>query len=268
MPHRGTLLSMRAEAIAEVWSMLDRGYLESFARRGPEPIFATVSGAHLYGFASPDSDVDLRGAVLWPGRALLGLSPPDETITRVEKSPLDLDFVAHDLRKLARLLVTPNGYVLEQIFSPLVVVTTPEHDELRTLARGCITRPLVRHYLGFARGRRERLREPDPTVKHLLYAYRVYLAGIHAMETGEIVSNLAVLTEARPSARIAELVARKVAGSEHMALAPREVEAEEAALDVMEAMLGAAHEKSALPDAPTTRDAIEDLVVRARLARL
>jgi uncharacterized protein len=26
------------------------------------PLFATVSGAHLYGFASPDSDIDLRGA--------------------------------------------------------------------------------------------------------------------------------------------------------------------------------------------------------------
>ena len=27
------------------------------------PLFVTVSGAHLYGFPSPDSDVDLRGAV-------------------------------------------------------------------------------------------------------------------------------------------------------------------------------------------------------------
>ncbi len=25
------------------------------------PLFVTVSGAHLYGFPSPDSDVDLRG---------------------------------------------------------------------------------------------------------------------------------------------------------------------------------------------------------------
>ena len=27
------------------------------------PLFVTISGAHLYGFPSPDSDVDLRGDV-------------------------------------------------------------------------------------------------------------------------------------------------------------------------------------------------------------
>lgn len=32
--------------------MLDRDYLAEVARKGPAPIFATVSGAHLYGFAS------------------------------------------------------------------------------------------------------------------------------------------------------------------------------------------------------------------------
>jgi predicted nucleotidyltransferase len=36
-------------------------------------IFATVSGAHLYGFASPDSDWDLRGVHLLPADDVLGL---------------------------------------------------------------------------------------------------------------------------------------------------------------------------------------------------
>ena len=55
---------MTPEDIAEVWSDLDRGYLAGITEKGPEPIFASISGAHLYGFASPDSDVDLRGAFL------------------------------------------------------------------------------------------------------------------------------------------------------------------------------------------------------------
>ncbi|MGN0118723.1 MAG: DNA polymerase beta superfamily protein, partial [Streptomyces albidoflavus] len=39
----------------------------------PDPlVFATVSGAHLYGFPSRDSDIDLRGAHLLPAAALLG----------------------------------------------------------------------------------------------------------------------------------------------------------------------------------------------------
>src|SRR5450432_4490392 len=47
-----------------MWEMLDRDHLTEVARKGPEPIFATISGAHLYGFASPDSDVVLRGAFM------------------------------------------------------------------------------------------------------------------------------------------------------------------------------------------------------------
>jgi hypothetical protein len=82
--------------------MVDRSYLAEVSRRGPEPIFATISGAHLYGFASPDSDVDLRGAFLLRARDVLGLHPPDETITVEDKSKIDLDWVAHDVRKFAR----------------------------------------------------------------------------------------------------------------------------------------------------------------------
>ncbi len=51
---------MTPEQQREVWEMLDKGHLVEVTRKGPEPIFATISGAHLYGFASPDSDVDLR----------------------------------------------------------------------------------------------------------------------------------------------------------------------------------------------------------------
>ena len=57
---------MNSDLQREVWEMLDRDHLMEVARKGPEPIFATISGAHLYGFASPDSDVDLRGAFRLP----------------------------------------------------------------------------------------------------------------------------------------------------------------------------------------------------------
>ena len=99
----------------EVWGMVDHTHLAQVARKGPEPIFATISGAHLYGFASPDSDIDLRGAFMLTAHDLLGLHPPDETITIVDKTNIDLDWVAHDIRKFARLMTNHNGYVLEQL---------------------------------------------------------------------------------------------------------------------------------------------------------
>jgi len=253
------------EQLAEVWSMLDRAYLAEVAQRGPAPVFATISGAHLYGFASPDSDVDLRGAYLLPRGEMLGLRQPSETITIDDKSRIDLDWVAHDLRKFARMMVNHNGYVLEQLFSPLVVVSTPAFEELRALGQGCVTRPTVRHYLGFASGRRKRLREPEPTVKHLLYAYRVLLSGIHVMRTGEVVANIAVLNALFRLPQVDTLVQRKQHGAEKMALGLAELSEHERHLDALEVTLHEAHGKSALPDEPTTFAALDDFIVRVRV---
>jgi predicted nucleotidyltransferase len=249
----------------EVWAMVDREHLAEVARRGPEPIFATISGAHLYGFASQDSDVDLRGAFLLSARELLGLHPPDETITVEDKTSIDLDWVAHDIRKFARLMTNHNGYVLEQLYSPLVVITTNAHEELLEIGKGCITRPTVRHYQGFARGRRQRLTEPDPTVKHLLYAYRVLLTGIHLMQTGEVIANIRVLNERFRLSEVDDLVARKRASAEKMALDERDHLQHGAALDRLEQELQAAHDVSNLPEAPTTAAELERFVVDLRL---
>lgn len=256
---------MSPEQVAEVWRMLDRTLLERVAASGPPPVFATISGAHLYGFASPDSDVDLRGAFLLPAREVLGLHPPPETITLVDDSQVELDWVAHDVRKFARLLTNHNGYVLEQLYSPLVVITSPAHEELMALAKGCVTRPTVKHYQGFARGRRQRLSEPNPTVKHLLYAYRVLLSGIHLMRTGEVVANLQTLNEQFGMRVIDELVARKREGAEKMPLGEDELATHSDLLDELEASLDEAHRTSQLPEVATTSAALDDFVVRLRL---
>lgn len=256
---------MTPDQQAEVWAMLDREHLARVAGGGPEPIFATISGAHLYGFASPDSDVDLRGAFLLPMRAVLGLHPADETISIADKTAVDLDWVAHDIRKFARMMTNHNGYVLEQLFSPLVVITTPAHEELVELGRGCITRPTIRHYQGFARGRRKRLAEPEPTVKHLLYAYRVLLTGIHLMQAGEVVANIAVLNERFRIPEIDELVARKREGAEKMLLDQHDLAIHGSLLDRLEAKLDEAHGASRLPDVATTAAELEDFVIRLRL---
>lgn len=245
--------------------MLDREQLAAITLQGPPPVFATISGAHLYGFASRDSDVDLRGAYLLSTRSLLGLRKVEETITIEQKSPLDLDWVAHDLRKFARMMVSHNGYALEQLYSPLVVVTTPAHRELLELGKGCVTRPTVRHYQGFARGRRKRVHEPDATIKHLLYAYRVLLSGIHLMRTGEVVAHIGVLRELYRSPVVEELVRRKQEGEEKAPLLPSEVVAHDKHLDDLEQQLQRAYEQSALPLEPTTTAALEDFVIRLRL---
>ena len=178
---------------------LDFALLLTVVQSGPCPLFATISGAHLYGFPSPDSDVDLRGAFVLPVADLLRLHEPQETITITRVcAGVEVDWVAHDLRKFARMMTQRNGYVLEQLYSPLVVHGGPWLDELRAIGRGCITRHLYHHYRGFAKGQFKLLTGSAPTVKELLYAYRVLLTGIHVLRTGEVEANLPCSTQHYP----------------------------------------------------------------------
>ncbi len=254
--------------IDAVWTSLDRSALAKLATQGPPPVFATISGAHLYGFASANSDVDLRGAFLTPAAEMLGLRPPPETLTIEDNTDFELDWVAHDLRKFARLMTNHNGYVLEQLYSPLVVLTTPLHEELKELGRGCITRPIHRHYRGFAQGRRKRLLEPGATVKHLLYAYRVYLTGIWVLRTGRLDSNVLSLNEEFALPQLQELIDRKRDGEEKMPLREDDLAVHGPHLDALQALLEDAHAQSTLPEEPTTAKALDAFVVRARLSAM
>src|SRR6056297_1370432 len=122
--------------------VLDHNFIRPYLDAHPWPLlFVTVSGAHLYGFDSPDSDYDLRGVHSMPARAVIGLSTPKETYEIMDlDSEIDMDLVTHDARKFFWMMLKKNGYVLEQIFSPIVIQSIPEFDELRSIALKCITR--------------------------------------------------------------------------------------------------------------------------------
>lgn len=235
----------------------------------PYPLlFATISGAHLYGFASPDSDVDIRGAHLLPVSEVIGLHTGPETIERSGVlDGLEIDLVTHDLRKFARLLLGRNGYVLEQLLSPLVVVTTPAHAALRDLAPRCLTRHHAHHYLGFAATQWGLLeREAQPRVKPLLYVYRVLLTGIHLVRTGEIIADLPTLLADRPDlADVRDLVEIKRSGHEAEVLDARLVGPATARYAALRAELEEARERSPLPERPSARAEVDQLVIAARL---
>lgn len=234
----------------------------------PYPLlFATISGAHLYGFPSPDSDYDLRGVHLLPLEEVVGLKTGHETI---EKSGmhdgLEIDLVTHDARKFFGLLLKKNGYVLEQVLSPLIVHTTPEHAELKEIARNCITRHHAHHYLGFAETQwRLFQKENPPHVKPLLYVYRVLLTGIHLMRTGEVEANLVRLNETFKLPQIPELVERKIAGPEKARLHKPDVEFHAREYDWLRGELEQAYWDSKLADDPGGAEALDKLLVRIRL---
>ncbi|MFG2787503.1 DNA polymerase beta superfamily protein [Streptomyces sp. NPDC048419] len=231
----------------------------------PDPVlFATVSGAHLYGFPSRDSDVDLRGAHLLPAAGLVGLREPEETRSRMwDRDGVEMDLVTHDVRKFVRLMLRRNGYVLEQLLSPLVVHTTDAHRELADLAPGVITSHHAHHYRGFA-ATQWRLFGKTGELKPLLYTFRVLLTGIHLMRSGEVQAHLpTLLGEVDAPAYLPDLIAAK-AEREH---GDADVDHARVRVDVerLHIVLDEAQEGSALPAAATVHDALHDFLVRIRL---
>lgn len=250
--------------------MLDHALIQPHldAHRWPL-LFVTVSGAHLYGFASVDSDYDLRGAHVMPAREVVRLSPPRGTLEVMDRSgPVEIDLVTHDVHKFFRMLLYRNGYVLEQIFSPIVVQAAPGFEELKSIAARCITRHHRHHFRSFAQNQWHRVMgAAGPTVKGLLYTYRPLMAGIYLMEEGRVESNLRTLNERFGLSFIDDLIAAKVAGAEKGAAPPIDVEFHHEQFDRLAARLEEASEQSGLPEMPQARGELDELLVRLRVGK-
>jgi uncharacterized protein len=245
----------------------DQRLQDVISRQEHPLIFATISGAHLYGFPSPDSDYDLRGCHVLPVRDLIGLDSGKETIeSSMDHEGLEVDLVTHDARKFFGLLLRKNGYVLEQLYSPLVVHTTPEHEELKSISRLCITRHHSHHYRGFAETQWGLFEKKRPhRVKPLLYVYRVLFTGIHLMRTGQVEANLVRLNEDAQLPQVADLIARKLAGPEASVLENGDAEFHRREFERLQNELALAHSVSSLPDVPAARPALNELLVRLRM---
>ena len=125
----------------------------------------------------------MRGIHLLPAKEVVGLYSVQETIEISEvASGLQIDLVTHDIKKFFTLLLKRNGYVLEQLYSPLIIQTTPEHEQLKGIASNCITRNHYYHYLGFAKSQWQLFtKENEHKIKPLLYIYLVLLTEIYLM---------------------------------------------------------------------------------------
>ena len=248
--------------------MIDYEKMMNHVRSHPYSlVFATISGAHLYGFPSPDSDFDLRGVHLLPLTTVIGLDVVQQTEQKEGiYDGLEIDLVTHDAGKFFGLMLRRNGYVLEQLLSPLVVHTTPEHEELKSIAKGCITRHHAHHYMGFATTQWKLFeKESPPRVKPLLYTFRVLLTGIHLMQTGEVQANLSLLNQSAKLSYLDDLIEIKQTGAEKGELQAADVEFYRREYERLLKELECSYQASRLPEMPSSRAALNDLLVRLRL---
>jgi predicted nucleotidyltransferase len=211
------------EVFARVRDALARLELE----RNVRVLYACESGSRAWGFASRDSDYDVR--FLYVHARDWYLSVEDRRDVLEQPLADDLDVSGWELRKALRLLRKSNPPLLEWLKSRLVYRADPvfavEFGE--PAAEFYSPRRCFAHYLHMAHGNwRDYLRGRDEvSLKKYLYVFRPLLAcrwierqlGRVPMLFAELVES--VLEEADVHAALDELVRRKQAGDE-LAVAP------------------------------------------------
>ena len=229
-------------------------------------VFCAVTGSHMYGFTSPDSDLDLKGVYLRPTERVLGLAPEAKPVDVLRfEGGVEYDLTLQEAgRALARLL-KGDGNELERLLSPLQLVWSEEREELQELARRSLSRRFHAHYRGYLGGqqREARLRRTRKTV---LYTYRVALTGIHLLRTGELVASLPELALRYGREHVLPWVDAKRAGEEQgdAELMDAQWSAVEAEWLELEALIDASRDRSPLPLEAPNRAQVDAWLVRAR----
>jgi len=147
------------------------------AQHGVRILYAVESGSRAWGFASPDSDYDVRflyaPALAW----YLRVDEPRDVIEAM--LPREIDLSGWELRKTLRLFASGNATLFEWLGSPVVYRENAAFTaRLRELAPQYF-RPAkaLFHYLGTARTTwRDHLRSPGVRLKKVFYALRPLLA--------------------------------------------------------------------------------------------
>ncbi len=250
---------------AEQWSVAQPWLAQRARERRHLAMY--LSGAHAYGFPSPDSDLDIKCVHIANTAHLLAITPYDDGLEVTEVvDGVELDYSSHELGMVVRGIISGNGNYLERLLGPTMVDTDAE---LFTAARSIITALLsqrvANHYMGFASSQLK-LFDSKPTAKRALYVLRTAATGRALLGQGHMVTDVHQLLHFCPDGTD-ELFAIKQRG-ETEALPLDRATAWRARLAAAIAALEPAKQGSTLPATPTDRSlhAANDWLLAVRRA--
>lgn len=188
---------------------------------GVRVIYACESGSRAWGFASTDSDYDVRFLYVRPRDWYLSIAASRDVIEQPIVDPYDVN--GWDLRKALQLFRKSNPPLLEWLGSPIVYrERTSAAAALRRLAaRRSSPRACAFHYLHMAKGNyRDYLQDDSVRLKKYLYVLRPLLAvrwiergrGVVPTEFGRLVDETVESAELKRA--IEALLERKRRGIE------------------------------------------------------
>ncbi|MFO0725065.1 MAG: nucleotidyltransferase domain-containing protein [Myxococcota bacterium] len=232
-------------------------------------LVVALSGAHAYGFPSPDSDLDLKAIHIAPTESLLGFADAYVAADRLETiEGVEIDYTSNEIGPVLRGVLSGNGNYAERILGAPILHAAPELEGLIPLAKASLSKRIYRHYKGFAESQLRALDKASAaTAKSVLYVLRTTLTGAHALDHGEIVPDLATLKDHYGFSHAAELIERKKAG-ERTPLDASVLERWRSELERAFQTLDESLRRSVLPDAPTNADALEAWLIELRSKRL
>ena len=139
-------------------------------------LLAVESGSRAWGFASPDSDYDVRFIYVHPKEAYLRLEKTRDVIELPIEGELDIN--GWDLDKTLRLLRASNPTLFEWFSSPIVYRETAFAQEFRgIMQRYFSSKRGLSHYLSMASSNyREYLKGDTVKAKKYFYVLRPVLA--------------------------------------------------------------------------------------------
>jgi len=153
--------------------------------RNIEILFAVESGSRAWGFASPDSDYDIRFVYKHKADWYLNLWEQKDTIDFMTED--DLDGSGWDIRKALKLLAKSNASLLGWLFSPIVYKNSGTLlEEMKVVAEKNFN-PVTGffHYHSMNKNFEESLGSDQMTLKSYFYAIRTALCAnwIYKKET-------------------------------------------------------------------------------------
>jgi uncharacterized protein len=116
---------------------------------GVKVLWAIESGSRAWGFASEDSDYDIRCMHVGKIDDYLSLSPPPSQVNAVEG---DLDLESWDIKKFAELTLKSNPQIAEWLRSPVIYIDSPVRKQFKKyFDEGCSLEFLRQHYIRMAK---------------------------------------------------------------------------------------------------------------------
>ncbi len=139
-------------------------------------LHAIESGSRAWGFASPDSDYDVRFIYVRPHDDYLKLDEPRDVIEWQLDEVLDIN--GWDLKKALKQFAKGNATLFEWSGSPIVYRTTDEWRRIREVSKQYFSeKSAIYHYYGTANGTYQEYLQGDKVrYKKYFYALRPLLA--------------------------------------------------------------------------------------------